>query len=78
MGQRQLDAPPARSLERAGGRPQAVMNASAQEMRTGMRILIVDDDDPFPALLDAGNILAQYFRHPRSLIRLLRTAPSKR
>jgi predicted ATP-grasp superfamily ATP-dependent carboligase len=60
------------SLRRAPA-PEQRSLAAAREKRNGPLLDFVrDDDDPFPALLDAGNIVAQYFRHPRSLIRLLR------
>ena len=32
-----------------------------------------DSDDPWPARLDAANIVARYLRHPRSVLRLFRT-----
>jgi D-aspartate ligase len=60
------------SLRRAPNGKQKSL-ASARAKADGPLLDFVrEGDDPLPALLDAGNMIARYLRHPRSLLRLFR------
>ena len=59
-------------LQRAPAPKQRLLAAAREERGGPVLDFVQDDDDPLPALLDAGNLFAQYLRHPRSLIRLFR------